>query len=143
MDRELIKKNLKSIFESDINVVFAVLFGSMANNNMHLGSDIDIGIYFKNTPTLYEIGDLNLKIEETVIYKVDLVELNNLDRNNPILAYSVLSEGILILNTDINIFNEFKKSAFLQYLDFKSTNDRMNTSFNKRLANNKFAVFDK
>lgn len=143
MDKEIIKKSLKSIFESDIDVIFALLFGSMANNNMRYGSDIDIAIYFKNVPTLYEIGNLNLRIEEVINYKTDLVELNNLDKVNPVLAYSVISEGIFILNKDDKIFNEFKKSVLMRYLDFQFTNDFINTAFNKRLVNNRFAVFEK
>lgn len=143
MNKVLISKNLKSILKSDINVVFAFLFGSMAKNNMRYGSDIDIAIYFKNTPTLYEIGNLNLKLEEIVNYKLDLAELNNLDKTNPVLAYSVISDGILICNKDKKIFTEFKKSVLMRYLDFKPTNDLINTAFNKRLADNRFAVFDK
>lgn len=143
MDKEIIKKSLKSIFESDIDVIFALLFGSMANNNMRYGSDIDIAIYFKNVPTLYEIGNLNLRIEEVINYKTDLVELNNLDKVNPVLAYSVISEGIFILNKDDKIFNEFKKSVLMRYLDFQPTNNLINTAFNKRLVNNRFAVFEK
>jgi predicted nucleotidyltransferase len=143
MDKELIKNSLNSIFESDINVVFALLFGSMAKNNMRYGSDIDIAIYFKAAPTLYEIGNLNRKIEEVVNYKADLIELNNLDKNNPVLAYAVIRDGILIFNEDESIFTEFKKSVLMRYLDFKPTNDIINEAFNKRLANNQFAVFDK
>jgi predicted nucleotidyltransferase len=143
MDKELIKKSLKSILENDIDVIFASLFGSMAKNNMRYGSDIDIAIYFKNAPALYEIGNLNLKIEEVFNHKIDLIELNNLDKINPVLAYAVISEGILILNKDEKIFNEFKKSVLMRYLDFKPTNDLINTAFNKRLTNNRFAVFEK
>jgi predicted nucleotidyltransferase len=143
VNKALLNKNLKSILESDINVIFALLFGSIAKNNMRYGSDIDIAVYFKNAPTLYEIGNLNLKLEEIVNYKLDLVELNNLDRINPVLAYSVISDGILICNKDEKIFTEFKKSVLLRYLDFKPTSDIINTAFNKRLADNRFAVFDK
>jgi predicted nucleotidyltransferase len=143
MDKELIKRSLKSIFESDINVVFGLLFGSMAKNNLRYGSDIDIAIYFNNAPTLYETGNLNLRIEEVINYKLDLVELNNLDKTNPVLAYSVISDGIVIINKDEKIFNEYKKSVLMRYLDFKPTNDLINTAFNKRLSNNQFAVFDK
>ena len=110
---------------------------------MHYGSDIDIAIYFKNKPALYEIGNLNLKIEEAVNHKIDLVELNYLDKNDPVMAYNILSDGIEMINNDIKIFNEFKKSVLLKYLDFKPTNDLINTSFNNRLSNNRFAVFEK
>lgn len=143
MDKALLNKNLKSIFESDNNVIFSLLFGSMTKNNMRYGSDIDLAIYFKDTPTLYEIGDLNLKLEKIIDYNFDLVELNNLEKKNPVLAYSIISDGILICNKDQKIFSEFKKSVLMRYLDFKPTNDLINAEFNKRLANNRFAVFEK
>ena len=143
MDKVKITKNIKSIFEDNNNIVFAFLFGSIARNKMHYGSDIDIAIYFKNKPALYEIGNLNLKIEEAVNHKIDLVELNYLDKNDPVMAYNILSEGIEIINSDIKIFNEFKKSVLLKYLDFKPTNDLINASFNNRLSNHQFAVFEK
>lgn len=143
MDKALLNKNLKSIFESDNNVIFSLLFGSMTKNNMRYGSDIDLAIYFKDTPTLYEIGNLNLKLEKIIDYKLDLVELNNLEKKNPVLAYSIISDGILICNKDQKIFSEFKKSVLMRYLDFKPTNDLINAEFNKRLADNRFAVFEK
>jgi uncharacterized protein len=143
MDIVKITKNIKSVLEDNNNIVFAFLFGSIVRNKMHYRSDIDIAIYFKNKPALYEIGNLNLKIEEAVNHKIDLVELNYLDKNDPVLAYNILSDGIVIVNNDIKIFNEYKKSVLLKYLDFKPTNDLINASFNNRLSNHQFAVFEK
>ncbi|HQI41297.1 MAG: hypothetical protein B6D44_02045 [Ignavibacteriales bacterium UTCHB2] len=143
MDKESVKKNLESVFKNETNVTFAFLFGSVAKNNLRYGSDIDVAIYFKNEPALIEIGDLTLKIESALNCKLDLVRLNDLDKLNPVLAYNVISEGIILINNDKRVFNEFIKSVILRYLDFKPVNDFINKSFNKRLANNQFAVFDK
>lgn len=143
MNKIKIHNSFKSILEKDDNVIFALLFGSMARNDMHYGSDIDIAIYFNDSQTLYAIGNLCLNLEEAVNYKTDLVELNKLDKTNPVLAYSIVSEGIIIINKDIKIFNGYKKSVLLQYLDFKPTNDLINSGFNNRLSNNRFAVFEK
>lgn len=143
MNQIEIQSSLKSILEIENNIIFAYLFGSMARNEMHYGSDMDIAIYFKSNPTLNEIGNLNLKIEESVNYKVDFVQLNKLDKDNPVLAYSVVSEGIIITVKDIQIFNEYKKSVLLHYLDFKPINDLMNTNFSNRLSSKRFAVFEK
>lgn len=143
MNKIKIQNSFKSILEKDDNVIFALLFGSMARNDMRYGSDIDIAIYFNDSQTLYAIGNLCLKLEEAFNYKTDLVELNKLDKNNPVLAYSIVSEGIIIINKDIKIFNGYKKSVLLQYLDFKPTNDLINSGFNNRLSNNRFAVFEK
>jgi uncharacterized protein len=143
MEKLRIQNSIKSILELDNNVVFAFLFGSTARNDVHYGSDIDIAIYFNEDQTLQAIGNLNLILEEAVNYKTDLVELNNLDKNNPILAYSIVSEGIIIINKDTNLFNRYKRSVLLHYLDFKPTNDLINANFKNRLSNNMFAVFEK
>ncbi|MDY0082630.1 MAG: nucleotidyltransferase domain-containing protein [Ignavibacteriaceae bacterium] len=143
MNKESVKKNLESVFKNETNVTFAFLFGSVAKNNLRYGSDIDIAIYFKDEPALIEIGDLTLKIEKALNCKLDLVRLNDLDKLNPVLAYNVISEGIILINNDNRVFTEFIKSVVLRYLDFKPVNDFINKSFNKRLANNQFAVFDK
>ena len=143
MHKIKIQNSFKSILEKDDNVIFALLFGSMARNDMRYGSDIDIAIYFNDSLTLHAIGNLCLNLEEAVNYKTDLVELNKLDKTNPVLAYSIVSEGIIIINKDIKIFNGYKKSVLLQYLDFKPTNDLINSGFNNRLSNNRFAVFEK
>lgn len=143
MDKESVKKNLESVFKNETDVTFAFLFGSVAKNNLRYGSDIDVAIYFKNEPALIEIGDLTLKIENALNCKLDLVRLNDLDKLNPVLAYNIISEGIILINNDKRVFTEFIKSVILRYLDFKPVNDFINKSFNKRLANNQFAVFDK
>jgi predicted nucleotidyltransferase len=138
-----IKNKIRSVLENDRNIIVAVLFGSAAGNKTRYGSDIDIAIYFNSEPELNEIGELNLKLEEAAGANVDLVQLNNLDKLNPVLAYTVLSEGILIVNKDNSVFNEYKKSVLIRYLDFKPMNEIINKSFSERLSNNRYAVFEK
>lgn len=142
MNKKLLN-TLSNLLSSNNNIVFAYLFGSLAKNNKRYGSDMDIAVYFKNDPDLNEIGKLNLNLEEKLNFKIDLVQLNKLDINNPVLSYSIINEGILLLNNNINLLNEFKKSVLLQYFDFKPVNDLINRSFKSRIANNTFAVFEK
>lgn len=142
MNKKLLN-TLSNLLSSNNNIVFAYLFGSLAKNNKRYGSDMDIAVYFKNDPDLNEIGKLNLNLEEKLNFKIDLVQLNKLDINNPVLSYSIINEGILLVNNNINLLNEFKKSVLLQYFDFKPVNDLINRSFKSRIANNTFAVFEK
>ena len=134
---------LTAILSGNKNIAFAYVFGSMAKNNERYGSDLDIAVYFYNEPDLNEIGILNLNLEENINYKIDLVHLNSLDKDNPVLAYSIFNEGILLLNNNIVLHNDFKKSVLLHYLDFKPVDDLINSSFQSRLTNNRFAVFEK
>lgn len=142
MNKKLLN-TLADLLSVNKNVVFAYLFGSMAKNNERYGSDMDIAVYFNIEPDLSEIGKLNLNLEEKLNYKIDLVQLNRLDKKNPVLAHSIFTDGILLINNNITLHNEFKKSALLHYLDFKPVDDLINRSFKLRLANNSFAVFEK
>lgn len=134
---------LRPIFENESNVVFAYMFGSIPKGNARFGSDLDIAIYFKTEPNLNEIGRLTLQLENASNYKIDIIQLNNLDNLNPVLAYSIISEGNIFINKKPDLLIEFKKFVLLKYLDFKPTNDLINKSFSYRLSNNTFAVFEK
>ncbi len=124
-------------------IVFVYLFGSSVSGKKRYGSDLDVAIYFSITPDLMSIGELVLKLEEETEQKIDLVKLNNLDKTNPALAYSVLSSGILIFNKDESLFKKYKRSVILNYLDFDYTKKLLDKAFSKRLSTNNFAVFDK
>ena len=142
MNKRLLNQ-IKTALADEKNIVFAYLFGSMVKNKSRYGSDLDIAVYFRTLPDLNEIGKLNLMLEETLSYKIDLIQLNNLDKQNPVLAYSVISDGILLMNENTTLLNEYIKSVLLQYLDFKPTSEFINKSFSSRLLNNRFAVFEK
>ena len=136
------KKIIASLLNKQDNIKFAFLFGSESKNKKRYGSDIDIAIYFDREPKLTEIGDLVIKLESTMKNKIDLVQLNNLDKSNPSLAHSILSSGIPLCIKDEASLKEFKRSVILYYLDFKFTLNLFNNAFNKRLSENKFAVFE-
>ena len=131
------------VLQINENIIFAYLFGSVPKGNARYGSDLDIAVYFKIEPTLNDIGKLTLQLEESSDYKIDLVQLNRLDVINPVLAYTIISEGKIVFSKDLDLLTEFKKSAILRYLDFKTTNDSMNKSLSYRLSTNSYAVFEK
>lgn len=138
-----IQNRIESVLRKQDNIKFAILFGSESSNKKRYGSDIDIAAYFESEPRLSEIGELVVKLEGITDKKIDIVKLNNLDKSNPSLAHSILSGGILLFNKDESSFKKYKGSVILQYLDFKFAIDLFNDAFNKRLSENKFAVFDK
>jgi len=138
----IIQKRLASVLSNQRNILFACLFGSTAKDKVRYGSDIDIAIYFDKNPTILELGELVNNLEKVTESKVDLVNLNNLDKTNPCLAHSILKDCIILILNDEITFKKFKSSVLLQYLDFKFTSELFNAAFNKRLATNTFAVFD-
>ena len=134
---------IETILKKDSNMLFAYLFGSKVKRSSRFGSDLDVAVYFQDEPEILEIGALVLKLEEASNCKVDVVSLNNLDKLNPKLAYSIISEGIVVCLKNKKMFNQFKESVILNYLDFKPIDELFNKNFNDRLVNHKFAVTEK
>jgi predicted nucleotidyltransferase len=134
---------IELILKNDSNILFAYFFGSKVKKSSRFGSDLDIAVYFKDEPGILEIGTLVLKLEELSNCKVDLVSLNKLDNLNPKLAFSIISEGIIACLTSKELFNQFRESVILKYLDFKPVDELFNKNFNIRLVNHKFAVSEK
>jgi len=137
-----IQNAVEDILKKNSDILFAYIFGSKIKKG-RFGSDLDIAVYFNDEPEILEIGALVLKLEEAVNCKVDLVSLNNLDKMNPTLAYSIISEGIIAYVKHKELFNQFKESVILNYLDFKPIDELFNKNFNNRLVNHKFAVIEK
>jgi len=141
--KQIIQNTITEILKEQNNILFACLFGSEAKKKIRYGSDIDIAVYFNKKPTILELGELVNNLGRVTERKVDLVNLNNLDKTNPCLAHSILSDCIILILNDEIIFKKFKSSVILQYLDFKFASDMFNSAFNERLSSNQFAVFDK
>ena len=115
-------------------IVFALLFGSFAENRAMRISDIDIGIYTNRTVSLPEIGTIVTRIEKIANTKVDIIILNNLYKKKPVLAFEIVSKGRLILCHDQEKFIGFKKDTFLYYLDTAPLRHTVDESFRKRLS---------
>jgi len=141
--KQIIQNKISEILKEQENILFACLFGSAAKKKIRYGSDIDIAVYFDKNPSLLELGELVNNLVKVTESKIDLVNLNNLDKTNPCLAHSILSNCIILILNDEIIFKKFKSSVILEYLDFKFASDMFNSAFKERLASNQFAVFDK
>jgi len=70
-------ENSVAVFEADPNVIAAWLFGSAHKGTMRPDSDIDIGVLFAQKPTLDELLDLSISVQNALGFDdVDLVVLN-------------------------------------------------------------------
>ncbi len=80
-------------------------------------SDIDIGIYLPEDPDILSLGDLVGCLESALGRPVDILLLRGLPERNSQLAFRVANEGILITEQQRHRYTQFKKQAFLYYLD--------------------------
>lgn len=134
-----IQNSLAIALQREKNVEFAIMFGSRIKNMQRFQSDLDIAVYFYREPELLEIGNLVNKLERTSVVNVDLVILNKLYSKHPELAYNIISEGVLLVSNNSNLFAAYKRSVFLQYFDTKPLLDMYHQRFLQRLHANKFA----
>ncbi len=127
-----IKNEIKKFLEEREDVLFAFIFGSAARGKMHFASDIDIAIFVQNSLDLLEIGGIVAGLEENIEYDIDLVEINNLPRENPELAMRILDEGILLFCKNRDAYVKFKHETYLFYMDFQPYMELFHKKFLER-----------
>lgn len=104
-NNEKLFENLKKFFENLDFIDFALVFGSYAKEKVLPISDLDVAIHTSKELEFLEIGNLISEMEKITKKEVDLVILNGIYQKNPLLAYNIISEGILIFLI-INLFTK-------------------------------------
>ncbi len=117
-----IEKKLSPLFNKYTgNVLFAYLFGSAAQGNMSSLSDVDIavflsrqneGLYFDIKCSLYADFCRVLKRND-----IDVVVLNT--TTNIVLLDEIIRGGIVLVDRDIDLREEFEQKILHQAMDFK------------------------
>jgi predicted nucleotidyltransferase len=96
---------------------FALLFGSITNDNFNIESDIDIAIYFNSEfNTKEKKAGIRSEIFNSFDRDIDLIILNDADI---IITMQVLANGNIIINENNSNFVLFKAKKISEYLDFK------------------------
>ncbi len=132
---DLINK-LQNYFKGS-NFSFVLLFGSYANGSFKEGSDIDIGLYFDKDIDYLELGYHSAKLETILGKKIDLIPLNNIYKKDPLFAFEILNNHILLTYKDKNLYNKFKTYSNLYYLDSKQLIEQNRKSLLKRIEDGK------
>jgi len=96
---------------------FALLFGSITNDNFNIESDIDIAVYFNSEfNTKEKKAGIRREIIKSFDRDIDLIILNDADI---IITMQVLANGNIIINENNSNFILFKAKKISEYLDFK------------------------
>lgn len=128
---------LRNYIESKSNISFSVIFGSYAKHSQNQFSDLDIGIYITKEIEILEIGEMISNLEDITKLKIDLLVLNDLYKERPTLAYSIVSNWHIIFNRNISEIQNFKTNTFLSYFDHESLRNQNNLSIKKRISMDK------
>ena len=112
---------------------FACLYGSCARGEMRPFSDIDIGLHAPENPDILTLGDVAGRLESTLARPVDLLLLRGLPERDPELAFRVAREGVLVMERCRYQYADFKKHAFLHYLDTDYLRQLTRTALHRRV----------
>ena len=95
-----------------------LLFGSRVSGRDHSRSDIDLGVLFDSPVDLVEITN-----EVTGLLRTDRVDLVDLRRASPLLAFSAARQSLLLYERSAGLFNQFYSLSFRRYIDTKKLRD--------------------
>ena len=135
---QIIRETLQPI----ASIEFALLFGSVAQGTQTALSDLDVGVHFKEEVSLLQIGAIISALESKLRKDVDVLELNNLYKRRPAMAYEIVAKGKLVFCRNEDSFVDFKRRTFLYYLDTKPLRDMVNAALLKRIASGRFGRFN-
>lgn len=141
-NNEKLFENLKKFFENLDFIDFALVFGSYAKEKVLPISDLDIAIHTSKELEFLEIGNLISEMEKITKKEVDLVILNGIYQKNPLLAYNIISEGILIFCKNKEKWINFKTKCLLYFFDHQPLYETIDKALIKRIKENKFAKRD-
>jgi predicted nucleotidyltransferase len=118
----ILRTTLASVLEKyRKEVVFAYLFGSMAQENAFPLSDVDIAVFLRDAEerTFFDtklalLGDLCRILKRN---DVDVLVLNT--AKNLILIEQVIRNGIIIFDQDPELREKFEQEFLHQVIDFK------------------------
>ena len=103
---------LSDYFNNDLNVNFALIFGSYANSRQTKRSDLDIAIYFDNPPYGLDLLNLINTLSNLTGIEVDLAVLNNA---SAFLRHQVMKNYAAITIKDRINYRRFREKTITDY----------------------------
>ncbi|KAF0151081.1 MAG: DNA polymerase beta domain-containing protein [Ignavibacteria bacterium] len=119
-------------------ILFAVIFGSYASGKAKTNSDLDIGIYTEKGIDLLSLGRIITDLEKITGAKVDLIELKDLFKKSPVLAYQIITNYKELFIKEEIAFVNFKRQTLLYYFDTRELREMFNSAFYNRISKLEF-----
>jgi predicted nucleotidyltransferase len=116
VDKSTIREKLNNFLSAYDDAILVFLFGSYAGDEVTVFSDLDIAIFFRESPDIYAFNELREKLERTLHIAVDVVTLNSA---SPVIRMQVLKKGVLLINRDARVYNTFFVDTVKAYDDLK------------------------
>ena len=133
LSRHLMLEKIKQYFKDKNNVIAVYLFGSYAQDQHHHGSDVDIGILFKNDAILnYKKKRNRYMIDLSRILRKDIhpVILNLASEE---LVKQIFLKGKKLAVNDEKKFSYYRMIMLSRIVDFNYYKVQMQKGFIKKL----------
>src|SRR3990170_8166814 len=112
----------KKVLHDDNNVIFAYLFGGLAEGKVSPLSDIDIAVFLKQTHNVveYKLGLFERLADSLCTSEIDLVILNTAPIS---FTGRILQKKQLLIDKDPPRRHEFESVSLRKFFDFKKKED--------------------
>jgi len=133
---------LSKALQEERDILFAYLFGSVAQGRAHEESDLDLAVYLEGKENKDYFFERRLElitklVKVTSFDRVDLVILNEAP---PILVYSVFKTGKLLFSRDEERRISFLVKNLKEYWDLEITCRPIYRAMKKRIEEGKFGL---
>ncbi len=126
---------LKTLLSDYEYIEFALLFGSYASGKQYALSDVDIAIYTQTPIDLFERGGIIAELEDMLEKRVDLVLLNELEKQDPKLAFAIVDNHQVIFCRNQERYIDFKTDTYRYYFDHLPMYEMFDKALKERIAN--------
>jgi len=116
--KDRILSKLKAALAKNDRIKFAYLFGSYVENNTTSLSDVDVAVYTdkvlhvsEKLQLIHELG------KKSGVENLDIVFLN--DRRNLLLMDEIIRNGLVLVDKDSDVRDEFELTIMHRAVDFK------------------------
>ena len=118
-------KKIKEVLSQDPNIAVAYILGSYARGKPHPGSDIDIGLVFKNPSVLKNYLETHVKYYLLLAdYTESIQDQRELDlvflQKSPLsLQFETVNEGKILYQASPKYEVEYKENVINRYFDYQ------------------------
>ena len=108
--------DLSRFLLDDLNVLFAILFGSRSRGKEKRGSDLDLAVFFLDPPHGLEMLALINTLSNISGTQVDLVPLNS---SSSLLRHQVMKYGTKLFVKDELQYRRFREKLMTDFEEYK------------------------
>jgi predicted nucleotidyltransferase len=128
-DAESFRAGLGDIGVEIRDLELLVLFGSAARGRAGTRSDVDVAVLTQGVP---DLDGLHLSLAPKL--KTDRLDIVDLRRAGPLLAFEVARTGLVLFERSPGLFRQFQSLASRRYADTKKLRDAQRRSIQVFLA---------